>query len=146
MKMNKGEAINVNQGFCIDKKVVKQLFKNCNIKINFKRGASCFYEDGKKLPESERKYKILYLSVSKPYTIYLEDYQSIINPLLNLYSIDKKYLSEELKVQFAQKVMPIIFSRYLSHRDDDIREKGCEYSLTVYISKGKIVMEESNAV
>lgn len=140
----KCESIDQNHEFCIDKKTVKELFQNFDIKIVFKKGNVLPYKNAKLLPKKSTKHPVAILFVSKPIVIQLGEFNTIKIPSLNFYSVDKKFLSEALKEQFAQELLPILFNQYNCHKDDDAVLNGCEYSMAVYISDGKFEIEENN--
>ena len=137
------EAISETHLYCIDKNSIKQLFDDYDIEISFKKGNVLPYKNAKCLPEKSAKYKVATLLVSKTRTIQFGGYNAIRHPLLFFYSVDRKYLSAELKEQFANEILPTIYHKFISHKDDDYEVNNCEYSMTVYISDGTFVTEEN---
>ena len=135
----KCEAIDQNHEFCIDKQSVKQLFENCDINISFKKGDKLPYKNGKLMPESSTKHEVACLLVSKPQSIELGKFSTILYPLLNFYSVDKRYLTDKLKEQFTYEILPMLFSRYNQFKDD-INDRRC---VTVYISNEKFEIKET---
>ena len=138
------EAISSNHTFCINTTSVKRLFENYEIDIYFNKGSVLPYKNAKIVPEKSAKYEVAILRVSKPRTLQLVKSNTKIMPRLNLYSINKKYLSEQLKEQFAREIMHAILNQFISHQDDDYEVNGCEYSMSVYIADGEFVIEENN--
>ena len=137
------EAISQNHAFCIDKNSVKRLFADYDIEIFFKKGNVLPYKDAQILPEKAAKYHVATLYVSKPRMLQLGESNSLRLPLLFFYSVDIKYLSAELKEQFAQEILPKIYDQFISHKDDDYDVNGCEYSMSVYVTNGAFVTKEN---
>ncbi len=130
------EAIDSNHEFLVDKRVIKQLFKRCEIEINFKKGNVSSVFKGKTLPESSRKQKVasLYI-VSSDFVLYS-------NPFLNIYSVDKKYLTDSLKKQFSEEILPKIYSLFVAHKPQIEQGNEDTYRLSVYLLNGKFIMKE----
>lgn len=136
----KCDAISQNHEFCISKTPVKQLFEDYDIQICFKKGTVLPYKNAKLMPEKSAKHKVAILIVSKPKTVQLGELNTINCPLLNFYSIDKRYLTEKLKEQFAEEILPMLFNQYNHHRDDEVN--GYNYSMEVCIFNGKFEIKE----
>ena len=114
------KALNAGERFCCSKRSVKEVFGDSEISVwfaNYRRDylstfARCDYEAAQK----KLKGKVI-ADLQISHTSGVDCALKISNTILSFYVLKEEEFSEELEKEFATKVLPKMYARYIAHKD-----------------------------